>query len=154
MVSAVPASLPSDKGIIMTNPFAGLAAQVDRGHRVTIIDPRTGKAIRDKAGKSAYVEILSGDSAVAENFDREQARRIKGQDSTDDDDTPLAIAKLAALTSGWHLVDMISLDIIDVPCTRDNAESLYAARETRWIYKQVLPAALDIGNFMKPSTGN
>lgn len=140
-----------------TNLFASLAARVDEGFKVRLINPATGKTIKDKDGKEAFIEVLSGDSAAAEAFDRERQKKANDaaamsllSGTQEDDEVPETVAKVAALTKSWHLVDL-SGEVIDVPCTRENALMLYNGRETKWIYRQVMPQAGTIANFMRPS---
>jgi len=143
-----------------TSAFAGLAAQVDKPFRVHIIHPATGRTVADKDGNPAFIEVLSADSTAAETFDRERQRKLNDAakstllagTATPDDETPEVVAKLAALTSAWHLVDIATGEVIDVPCTPENAQELYVSRATRWIYLQVMPQAANIANFLPPSS--
>lgn len=144
-----------------SSPFAALAARVDEGFKVFLINPATGKRILDEDDRPAYIEVLSGDSEVAEKFDRDRQKKANDAAASslltgtkEDDETPELVAKIAALTVGWHLVDPVSRSVIDVPCTPDNALALYNGRETRWIYRQVMPQAATIANFMQRSSGD
>ena len=61
------------------------------------------------------------------------------------------IAKCAALTAGWHLVDPETLEPIDEPCTIENARELYSLPLTTWIWLQPWAAANNHVNFIKRS---
>lgn len=143
-----------------TNPFAALAARVDDGFRVRLINPATGKAIKDKNGAEAFIEVLSGDSAAADAFDRQRSRKANDAaakslltGAQEEEDAPEIVAKIAALTVSWHLVDPETGEVLDVLCTTENALLLYNSRATRWIYRQVMPQAGTIANFMARSSG-
>ena len=61
------------------------------------------------------------------------------------------IAKCAALTAGWHLVDPETLEPIDEPCTIEAAKELYSLPLTTWIWLQPWAAANNHANFIKRS---
>jgi hypothetical protein len=61
------------------------------------------------------------------------------------------IAKCAALTAGWHLVDPETLEPIDEPFTVENASELYSLPLTSWIWVQPWAAANNHVNFIKRS---
>jgi hypothetical protein len=144
-----------------TSPFAALGARVHDGFKVKLIDPVTGLPIVSKDGQEAFIEVLSTDSEQARAFDRERQRAASrlistGQQDTliDEDGTIVAIKRTAVLTKSWHLVDPASGEPIDYPCTRENAEALYMAPETRWIYRLAVVGSANTANFMKRSSAS
>lgn len=138
--------------------FAGLAASTATGFRAPIIDPVESEPISDKAGKPAYIEVLSSDSEVARTFDRENGKRqdrkiLAGRSNEVLDDDPHArnAARMAALTVGWYLVDPQTGEPIDVPFSDANAVELYSDPDTAWLYRTAFVGATTIANFMKRS---
>jgi hypothetical protein len=138
--------------------FGALAANITETFRVELIDPVTGEPIRDKTGTTAYVDVLSTDSEVGRDFDAAQRSRMRraamrSRTGTPDDIDPLEEnqRKLALLTKGWMLIDPASAEVIDVPCTAENAAELYADPGTSWIFKQVWLGAVTDANFMHRS---
>lgn len=145
------------------NKFASLAADVSRPFRVELIDPATDEVIRDKDGKASYIDVWSADGERARAFDKADRKtlmlRIKqARNGKVDPDDALEknIAKCAALTDSWYLVDRLSGEPIDVPCTMENAADLYSPPGMGWIFLQPWIAANDVVNFLpkpsKPST--
>lgn len=148
----------------MSNKFASLAADVSKPFRVELIDPVTEEVIRDKDGKAAYIEVWASDGEKGRAFDKADRKalmlRVKqSRNGKVDPDDALEknIAKCAALTAGWYLVDRLTLEPIDVPCTAENAADLYSPPGMGWIFVQPWVAANDVANFLpkpsKPSTG-
>lgn len=130
----------------------------DKPFRVNI--KLDGKQIIDKDGKPFFIDVYSEDSAVGRRFDKEQreqalanARNGTEQPSQMD----INIAKCAALTAGWHLVDPETLEpLLDedgrpMPCTLENAKELYSLPLTTWIWLQPWAAANNHVNFIKRS---
>ncbi|MEH2508694.1 hypothetical protein V1291_000048 [Nitrobacteraceae bacterium AZCC 1564] len=143
----------------MTSKFAALAADVSQTHRVELIDQITDKPIVDKAGNKAFIEIYSTDSPQGLAFDKEQraAFRRKAMKSRNGvaeppDQLDENIQKAAVLTKSWHLVDPSTSEVIDVPCTRENAIELYSSPGMNWLFVQVWVATTDAANFMKRSS--
>jgi hypothetical protein len=137
--------------------FGSLAAAPADVHRVEIIYPATDKPIRDKDGNLAWIEVLPSDGEAGRAFDKEERaaafRRARRSRSGVDEVDQLEqnIAKCAALTKAWYLVDPVSLEKIDVPCTAENAKELYSAPGMNWLFIQPWVAANDAANFMKRS---
>lgn len=127
----------------------------DKPHRVTI--KLDGKPIIDKDGKPFFIDVYSEDSAVGRRFDREQRdtmlanARNGGEQPTQ---VEVNIAKCAALTAGWHLVDPETLEPIEEPCTLESAKELYSMPLTTWIWVQPWAAANNHVNFIKRSARN
>jgi hypothetical protein len=141
---------PSAKGKPMSK-FGSLAPS-DKPHRVLI--KLDGKQIVDKDGKPFFIDVYSEDSAVGRRFDREQRETtLANARNGIDQPSPLDvnIAKCAALTAGWHLVDPETSEVIDEPCTVENAKELYSLPLTTWIWLQPWAAANNHVNFIKRS---
>jgi hypothetical protein len=135
--------------------FAGLAVGVDRPARMTILHPVTGQAIRllDAAGhpndQAAWIDVLSADSKVARDLEREaQNRRLRGRlrRVTAEDIEAEGVELLTALTKGWCLAALDGTPI-DVPCTPENARELYSTPDLAFLRRQVNEFAADLGNF-------
>ena len=130
----------------------GSLAPSDKPHRVNI--KLDGKQIIDKDDKPFFIDVYSEDSAVGRRFDKEQREQaISNARNGIDQPTQLEIniAKCAALTAGWHLVDPETLEAIDEPCTIENARELYSLPLTSWIWVQPWAAANNHVNFIKRS---
>lgn len=132
--------------------FGSLAAN-DKPSRVELIDPVTNAVIRDKDGNPAYVEVRATDGAVGRKFDKEERAAAlekvrKGLVAMDAPVDPVErnIAKCAALTTAWYLVDPDTQERIDVDCTPDNAKEFYSLPATNW-FIQVWVKATDNANF-------
>ena len=133
----------------------GSLAPSDKPHRVNI--KLDGKQIIDKDDKPFFIDVYSEDSAVGRRFDKEQREQaIANARNGLDQPTQLEIniAKCAALTAGWHLVDPETLEAIDEPCTIENARELYSLPLTSWIWVQPWAAANNHVNFIKRSAKN
>jgi hypothetical protein len=111
-----------------------------------------GKQIIDRNGKAFFIDVYSEDSAVGRRFDKEQ-RDTALDNARNGIDQPsqldINLAKCAALTAGWHLVDPETLEPIDEPCTLENAKELYSLPLTTWIWLQPWAAANNHINFIK-----
>lgn len=143
----------------MSNKFAALAANVSDAFKVEIIDPITDLPIKDKDGKTAFIEVYSADSDAGRVFDKEQraAMRRKAMRSRNGvvepgDQLEENVAKCAALTKSWYLLDPTTKQPIEVPCTAENAAELYGAPGMSWLFVQAWVAANDTANFMKRSS--
>jgi hypothetical protein len=62
-----------------------------------------------------------------------------------------AVDILAALTVGWHLVDLRG-DVIDLPFTQENARELYGNPAVSWLREQIDESTADRGNFSQGSS--
>lgn len=134
--------------------FDAIELATDEVHRMTLINPTTRQPIRDKDGKEAYVEHYSSDSEVARKVNREiSRRRLKAGRAkiTPEEIEADGLELLAAITTGWYLVDFAG-NPIDVPFTQENARELYASRKTYWLREQVDDSAVDRVNFSKGSS--
>lgn len=131
--------------------FGSLGAG-DKPFRVLI--KLDGKQIVDKNDKPFFIDVYSEDGVVGRRFDKEQRERNLAL-AKDGKDLPtqleVNIAKCAALTAGWHLVDPETLEPIDEPFTVENANELYSLPLTSWIWVQPWAAANNHVNFIKRS---
>jgi hypothetical protein len=132
--------------------FGKLAAD-DKPFRVELIDPVNGQVIKDKDGKAAYIDVRAADGAVGRKYDKEERaseleKARKGLVALDAPADPVErnIAKCAALTAAWHLVDPDTGEKIDVPCTVENAQEFYSLPATNW-FVQVWIKATNNANF-------
>ncbi|WP_296741442.1 hypothetical protein [Mesorhizobium sp.] len=154
----------------MSSKFAALAANVSQTFKVEIIDQVTDAPIVDTAGKKAFIEVLSTDSREGLAFDKDKRatvrrKAMKSRNGIADPGDQLEenIQKCAALTKSWHLVDPVTREVIDVPCTPENAVELYSEPGMNWLFIQVWVEASKAANFMtrssttssdSPSTGS
>lgn len=135
--------------------FSGMGVPVAKPARMTIMHPTTNEPLVDKDRKPAWIDVYSADSDRAKAFRRNATqRRIDGKGRVGV--TALALEKddnglLAELTAGWHLVDITTGEVIDVPFSTQTARELYAEPEMTWLRDQVDTFAVARGNFLKPS---
>lgn len=135
-----------------TSAFAGLSLDVDKPVRIPIPHPVTEAPLKDKEGKEAYLEMISGDSATAEKIRKDvRAKRQRSRNPDKIDYEAEDIDLLAALTKGWYLVDFDG-NPIDVKCTPETVATLYREPETLWLRDLANKAAGDRGNFVKASS--
>lgn len=143
----------------MNSKFGNLAADVSKPFVVELIDPSTEDVIRDKQGKAAFIAVWASDSARGREFDKAKRKdlmlRIKKSRTgkvEPDDALEENIAKLSVLTDSWYLVDRLTGEQIDVPCTPENAADLYSPPGMGWLFVQPWVGANDAANFLpKPS---
>jgi hypothetical protein len=140
----------------MSNKFGSLLANVTAPFKVELIYPATDQVIRDKNGKAAYIAVWSTDSARSRDYDKSKRKdlfmRAKASRTgaiLPDDPLDQNIAKCAALTDSWYLVDPVTLEAIDVPCTPENAVDLYASPGAGWIFIQPWTEASATANFLQ-----
>ncbi len=140
--------------------FGNLAANTSEVFRVEIIDAASDEVLRDKDGKAAYIDVLAADSIEGRAFDRDRqmvyrkkAARTRGG-VPDVDVLEENVAKCAALTRDWYLVDPVTREQIDVPCSRSNAVELYSAPGMHWLFIQPWVALNDAANFIRSSSKN
>lgn len=135
--------------------FASLAADVSKPFRVELIDPVTDEPIRDKNGKVAFIDVWSTDGPQARAFGKAKRKelnlRIKQSRNgkvEPDDQLEENIALTALLTAGWHLVDRLTGEPIDVACTAEDAADLYSPPGMGWIFQQAFIGASSTANFL------
>lgn len=130
----------------------GSLAPSDKPFRVHI--KLDGKPIVDKNGNPFYIDVYSEDGAIGRRFDKEQRERALDyarNNIEQPSQMEINIAKCAALTKDWHLVDPDTLDALDIECTAENAKELYSLPLTTWIWVQPWAAANNHINFIKHS---
>jgi hypothetical protein len=136
----------------------GSLAPGDKPFRLELVFD--GEPIKDVDGKAAYIDVHSMDSSIARRFDKkervtaiENIRKGKGPSEIID---PLErnLAKLAALTAEWYLVDPDTGIPIDVPCSAESAVALYNRPNTSWITDPLFAAASNNANFTKRSASS
>lgn len=141
-----------------TSKFDALAAEVDVPFKVILIDPLTDGPILDNDGNKAFIEVLSDNSTEGQLFDKE-SRRVtntrlmagRKEAVANEDGVETNKRKTARLTKSWHLVDPVTHEVIDVPCTQAFALELYMSNRTHHIWQQVWMGAIEPGNFIKRS---
>ncbi len=130
----------------------GSLAPSDKPHRVLI--KLDGKQIIGKDGKPFFIDVYSEDSSRGRKFDKEQRDEMLANARNgieQPQQIEINIAKCAALTAAWYLVDPETLDPINEPCTIENAKELYSLPLTSWIWVQPWAAANNHVNFIKRS---
>ncbi len=130
----------------------GSLAPSDKPHRVLI--KLDGEQIIDKDGKPFFIDVYSEDSARGRKFDKEQRAELLANARNNIEQPQqidINIAKCAALTAAWHLVDPETSEVIDEPCTFETARELYSLPLTTWIWLQPWAAANNHVNFIRRS---
>lgn len=135
----------------MTSKFAALSGT---GKPYRSFANLAGEPVVDKDGKRAYIDMLSEDSPTGRRFDKEWREHTFSL-AADGKPAPTQfehnIAKAAALTTSWHLVNPDTLEAINEPYTLENARELYALPDTRWLWGPAWVAANNSANFIKRS---
>ncbi|HEY0330238.1 MAG TPA: hypothetical protein VGC77_14210 [Rhodopseudomonas sp.] len=139
--------------------FGNLVADVSKPLRVELIDPATEEVIRDRDGKAAFISVFASDSDRGREFDKSDRKKLnlRVKQSRNgivepDDQLEKNIAKCAFLTESWYLVDRVTLEPIDVPCTVENAVDLYSPPGLTWLFVQPWAEANKTANFLpKPA---
>src|SRR4029077_1406550 len=130
--------------------FSGLELEVETPFRLTLIHPVTRQPMRDADGNQAYIDHYSADSEIARKHQRNVQRRrlaMRGRMKiTPEELEGEAVEILAALTAGWHLVDLKG-NVIDLPFNQDNARELYANPAVSWLREQIDESTADRANF-------
>ncbi|SDC06538.1 hypothetical protein SAMN05216337_1001166 [Bradyrhizobium brasilense] len=135
----------------MTSKFAALSGT---GKPYRSFANLGGEPVVDKDGKRAYIDMLSEDSPTGRKFDKEWRERVldlAADGKPAPTDYERNIAKAAALTTGWYLVNPETLEHMDEPCTLENAQELYALADSRWLWAPAWVAANNSANFIKRS---
>ncbi|WP_445488592.1 hypothetical protein [Rhodopseudomonas sp. RCAM05734] len=146
----------------MSNKFGSLVADVSTPFKVELIDPTTEDIIRDKAGRASYIAVWAADSEQARQYGKQKRKdlnlRIKQSRNgkvEPDDALDANMATCAVLTAEWYLVDRLTREPIDVPCTPENAAELYSAPGMGWLFVQPWAEANNAANFLqKPPTSS
>jgi hypothetical protein len=134
----------------MSNEFAGLELDVETPFRLILVHPKTRQPLRDDEGNEAYVEHYSADSEIARKHQRAVQRRrlaMRGRAKiTPEELEAEAVDILAALSTGWYLVDL-SGKKIDLPFSQEAARRLYSSNAVSWLRDQVDESTADRANF-------
>lgn len=137
------------------NKFSGLELEIEAPFRLVLVHPVTRQPMRDAEGNNAYIDHYSADSEIARKHQRTVQRRrlaMRGRMKiTPEEIEGEAVEILAALTVGWHLVDLKG-KVIDLPFTADNARELYANPAVGWLREQIDESTADRGNFSQGSS--
>jgi hypothetical protein len=135
--------------------FSALAANVSESFPMQIISPATDAVLKDRDGKEAFISFLSADSDAGRKIDRAQSLQVvrkmrsgRNLQNDDEDLTEGQIEKLAALTTGWHLVDLDG-EHLDVPFSPENARELFNDPGLSWLRRQAWVFVNTAGNFIK-----
>ncbi len=134
--------------------FAALALEVEKPARMTIVHPVTREPLKDGEGNEAYIDLHSGDSAVARRQQQSiQRRRLasRGRKVTLEEIESDALDFLAALAASWRLVGLDG-SAIDVPFSTTNARELFGESSMAWLREQVDEFSADRANFSKASS--
>ena len=133
--------------------FGNLSGAADGTFRIRLVDRKTDQPIRSKDGEEAWVDVIYSSSAAGRALDADMARERAALGKRDTQ-LELNIMKLARMTKGWHLVDPVTREPIDVPATTENAEEFYSLPLASDYFVQVWVAAHAAENFMPDSSGN
>lgn len=139
----------------MTSKFAALELETDKPGRMIIVHPVSRQPLRDAEGKEAYIDLYSADSEVARKHHRTVQRRrlaMRGRGKLTPEELDAEnVELLAALTTGWYLLDLAG-NVIDVPSNAENAREIYGNSKIAWLREQVDEYAVDRGNFSMASS--
>ena len=134
------------------NTLDSMALNAETPTKVVLINPATDTPIRDKDGKDAYLMMMSADSKVAQDHRRKATtKQLKKRDrtkTTAEEVEESNIELLAALTTGWYLVNFDG-EPVEYEFSVGNARALYSRSDFTWIKEQADAGAGDRGNFMK-----
>lgn len=140
----------------MSSPFAGRGLAVDMPSRIPILNPATGNVMRAVIVKDdketvyeSYIEIFSTDSrkhGVIQSALSQKRQDRRGVPTQEEEEAENAEV-LAALTTGWCIVTFDG-DVLEVPCTLDNAKDLYTLPDWKWLRDQAARGAANRANFI------
>jgi hypothetical protein len=137
--------------------FSGLELEVETPFRLLLVHPVTRQPMRDKEGNPAYIDHYSSDSEIARKHQRNIQRRrlaMRGRMKiTPEELEAEALDILAALTVGWHLVDLKG-DVIDIEFKQEKARQLYASPAVSWLREQIDESTADRANFSQGSSSS
>ncbi|MCP1832836.1 hypothetical protein [Bradyrhizobium sp. USDA 4545] len=152
---AVVARHPFCQRKIDMSEFAGLELEVEKPFRMVLVHPVTRQPLRDETGAEAYIDHYSSDSDVARKHQRSVQRRrlaMRGRAKiTPEELEAESIELLAALTTGWNLVDLKGKKL-NVEFSQETARRLYANPGIGWLRDQLDESTADRANFAKGSS--
>jgi hypothetical protein len=137
--------------------FSGLELEVEKTFRLILVNPITRQPIRDSEGNEAYIDHYSSDSEIARKHQRAIQRRrlaMRGRTKiTPEELEAEAVDILAALSTGWNLVDLKG-GKIDIPFSQEAARELYTNPAVGWLREQLDESTADRANFSQGSSTN
>lgn len=139
----------------MTGKFDGLALEVEKPGRMTIVHPVTRQPLADAKGAPAWVDVYSSDSEVARSAGRRAINERLGRrarsgltaEQIEDNEVDL----LAALVAGWRLLALDG-EPLDVAFSAEAAQEMLRAPGMAWLREQIDAYASDRGNFSTASS--
>ena len=149
----------------MMGKFGNLGVVTDKPSRMTIVLPGELDSLVDEDGNEAYIEFLPWDSEPGRKFDqaqqREQVRkgfrqRSRAELRNEAENIDLVkdqAERLAALATGWHLVDL-DRKPIDLKFSKADALDLFTSPELGWLRRQAWTYVGNETNFMPGSSKN
>lgn len=139
--------------------FSSLGIAVDDAARLYLTHPVTGQPLRGPDGDDAWIDLLSTDSAVARQHERQvNDRRLqsRGRVQTGEQLEAERIDLLVKLTKDWNLLCFDGSPLLNdgkpIEVTETTVRELYIEPVTSWITKQVAEFVGNIGNFAKASS--
>ena len=124
---------------------------------MVLVHPVTRQPIRNGSGDPAYIDHYSSDSEIAKKHQRNIQRRrlaMRGRMKiTPEEIDAEGVDILAALTVGWHLIDLKG-NVIDLPFSQENARELYSNPAVSWLREQIDESTADRGNFSQGSSSS
>jgi hypothetical protein len=144
--------------------FGKLGVTTDKPSRMTIIAPGEVDPLIDKDGNEAYIDFLPWDSEAGRKFDQDQQReqvrkgfrqRSRAEQRADlesIDQIKAQAERLAALTTGWYLLDFDGQPLPDMDFSKATALELFSAPELGWLHRQAWVFVGNERNFMKGSS--
>lgn len=138
-----------------SDEFAGLELEVEKPFRMILVHPVTRQPLKDAEGKEAYIDHFSSDSEAARKHQRAVQRgriAMRGRAKiTPEQLEAESTGLLAALSTGWHLVDLKG-GRIDIAFSQDAARRLYSSDAATWLREQLDESTADRANFSKGSS--
>jgi hypothetical protein len=133
----------------MNDLFADFALPSEATAKCFIVHPITKTKLTDADGNECWIELHGWNSKAAQayRFEREDELRRLGRDLTSEELYDGLGAMIARLTIAWQLIAPTGQKIA-VPCTTENAVSLYNSLDHRWIREQVILFLNSEGNFL------
>jgi hypothetical protein len=137
----------------MPGKFDTLKIPVNESRRMVIKHPVTKKALCDKGGKEAFIELLSIDSSAARKHKNEarQRRMMTAAGSVSAEEIEVELSGMfAALTCGWFLLGLDG-EPLNVEFSVDTARELYEVQELAWIRSDVDAFVSNISHWVPPA---
>ena len=144
--------------------FSELGVVTDKPSRMTIIAPGEVDPLIDENGTEAYIDFLPWDSEAGRKFEQDQQRenvrkgfrqRSRAElraDMENVDQTRLQAERLAALATGWYLLDFDGKPLPDMDFSKATALELFSAPALGWLHRQSWVFVGNERNFMPRSS--